>query len=133
LIVENLLQEVIMSIRGVRGAAIAAEDHREAILKATKNLLVSIQEKNPSLKIEDIASILFTLSEDLQSAYPAEAARDLGWQHVPMICAREIPVPGSLPRCIRVLLHWNTDLPQQKIQHVYDGEAALLRPDLLNF
>jgi chorismate mutase len=122
-----------MSMRGVRGAAIAAEDCRKEILKATKNLLVSIQEKNPSLKIEDIASILFTLSEDLQSAYPAEAARDLGWQHVPMICAREIPVPGSLPRCIRVLLHWNTDLPQQKIQHVYDGEAALLRPDLLNF
>jgi chorismate mutase len=122
-----------MSMRGVRGAAIAADDCRVSILRTTRNLLLSIQEKNPSLKIEDIASILFTLSEDLQSAYPAEAARELGWQHVPMICAREIPVPGSQPRCIRVLLHWNTDIPQQEIQHVYDGDAALLRPDLLRF
>lgn len=119
-----------MSIRGVRGAAIATEDCPRSIKGATRNLLMSIQEKNPSLKIEDIASILFTLSEDLKSVYPAEAARELGWRHVPMICAREIPVPGSLPRCIRVLLHWNTDLPQQEIQHVYHGEAEALRPDL---
>jgi chorismate mutase len=119
-----------MSIRGVRGAAIVAKDCPQSIKRTTKNLLISIQEKNPSLKIEDIASILFTLSEDLKSAYPAEAARELGWRHVPMICAREIPVPGSLPRCIRVLLHWNTDLLQQEIQHVYHGEAETLRPDL---
>lgn len=121
-----------MSIRGVRGAAVAKEDSPESILEATRNLLLSIQETNPSLKIEDIASILFTLSEDLESAYPAEAARKLGWCHVPVICAREIPVPGSQPRCIRVLLHWNTDLPQQDIRHVYHGEAAALRPDLLS-
>ncbi|MFU8772551.1 MAG: chorismate mutase [Anaerolineales bacterium] len=121
-----------MTIRGVRGAAVAGDDCPESILGATRDLLISIREKNPSLKIEDIASILFTLSEDLQSAYPAEAARALGWLDVPMICAREIPVPGSLPRCIRVLLHWNTDLPQQEIHHVYHGEAALLRPDWLS-
>ncbi len=79
---------------------------------------------------QDLASALFTVTEDLSAAYPAAAARELGWTDVPLICAREIPVPGGLPRCIRVLLHWNTDLPQSAIRHVYLGAAAALRPDL---
>jgi chorismate mutase len=70
------------------------------------------------------------MTDDLTSAFPAEAARQLGWTQVPLMCSREIPVPGSLPRCIRVLLQWNTDLPQDDINHVYLGEAAILRPDL---
>jgi chorismate mutase len=85
---------------------------------------------NPDLLPEDIASIIFTVTEDLSAAYPARAARQLGWTTVPLFCAREIPVPSSLQRCIRVLLHWNTDLPQAKIRHVYLGEAATLRPDI---
>ena len=119
-----------MAIRGVRGATLAQTDRPEAILIATQDLLVSIMEANPSMEVGDLASAFFTVTEDLRSAYPSQAARELGWQHVPLICSREIPVPGGLPRCIRVLLHWNTDLPQQAIRHVYLGGAAELRPDL---
>jgi chorismate mutase len=119
-----------MAIRGVRGATVARADRPEAILIATQDLLVSIMEANPSMELGDLASAFFTVTEDLHSAYPSQAARELGWQHVPLICSREIPVPGGLPRCIRVLLHWNTDLPQHAIRHVYLGGAAELRPDL---
>ncbi|MES0360764.1 MAG: chorismate mutase, partial [Anaerolineales bacterium] len=89
-----------------------------------------ILEANPSLRSEDIASGLFTTTEDLRTAFPARAAREMGWTQVPMICSREIPVPGSLPLCIRVLLLWNTELPQHRICHIYLGAAATLRPDL---
>ncbi len=119
-----------MPLRGIRGATVASLDQAEAVLEATRELLVAIQSANPSLKPEDIASVIFTVTEDLQSAYPAQAARQMGWVAVPLMCAREIPVPGSLRRCIRVLVHWNTDLPQEAIRPVYLGAAASLRPDL---
>jgi chorismate mutase len=120
-----------MSIRGVRGATVAAEDRSEVILSATRELLVELLNANPEMRTEDIASALFTMTGDLIATHPARAAREMGWQTVPLMCAQEIPVPGSLTRCIRVLLHWNTELPQSAIQHVYLGEAAKLRPDLL--
>ena len=119
-----------MSVRGIRGATVAAENTPEAILAATRELLAAIVEANPGLAPEDIASAIFTVTADLDAAFPAQAARQLGWQHVPLMCAREIPVPGSLPRCIRVLLHWNTDRPQAAIRPVYLRAAASLRPDL---
>jgi chorismate mutase len=119
-----------MYMRGIRGATVTAEDSPEAIYAATGELLQAIVEANPGLNPEDIASVIFTVTEDLTSAYPARAARELGWRHTPLICAREIPVPGGLPRCIRALVHWNTDLPQEAIRHVYLGAAARLRPDL---
>jgi len=119
-----------MAVRGIRGATVAAENQVDAILSATQGLLEAILSSNPSLLPEDIASVLFTATEDLTAAYPARAARQIGWGETPLMCAREIPVPGSLPRCIRILLHWNTDLPQSAIHHVYLGEAASLRPDL---
>jgi chorismate mutase len=72
------------------------------------------------------------VTEDLVSVYPAQAARQMGWSQVPMMCAREIPVPGSLPRCIRVLMHWNTEIPQHQVKHIYLGGAARLRPDLVS-
>ena len=75
--------------------------------------------------------MFFTMTDDLDAAFPAKAARMLGWQQVPLLDAREIPVPGSLPRCIRVLLLWNTDTPQSEIVHVYQGEARCLRTDLI--
>jgi chorismate mutase len=93
-------------------------------------LLQAILVANPTLKTADLASVFFTVTDDLVSAYPARAARELGWENVPLMCSREIPVPGSLSRCIRVLLHWNTDLPQHAIYHVYLGASAELRPDL---
>jgi chorismate mutase len=91
---------------------------------------LAILEANPALEPADIASVFFTLTEDLTATYPAQAARHLGWGLVPLLCGREIPVPSGLPRCIRVLIHWNTGLPQDAIQHVYLGEAACLRPDM---
>jgi len=119
-----------MPVRGVRGAIDVPDDRPEEILSATRELLSRMLEANPELRSEDIASIVFTTTDDLNSAYPAQAAREMGWNSVPMICSREIPVPGGLPRCIRVLMHWNTDLDQQAVCHIYLGAAASLRPDL---
>ena len=119
-----------MPVRGVRGATTIEDDKPEALLSATRELLLSILEANPGLEPDDLASVLFTVTEDIASAYPAEAARQLGWTQVPLMCAREIPVAGSVPCCIRVLLHWNTQVPQSAIRHVYQRGAASLRPDL---
>ncbi len=119
-----------MPMRGIRGAVQAEANQPEAILTATRQLLEAVLQANPELQLEDIASVLFTVTADLTAAYPAKAARQLGWGAVPLMCAQEIAVPGSLPRCIRVLIHWNTDLPQSSIRPVYLGAAASLRPDL---
>lgn len=119
-----------MAIRGIRGAISVNGDLAAEILNATQELLMAIISENPGLSPEDVASVIFTMTDDLCAAYPAQAARTLGWDRVPLLCAQEIPVPGSLPLCIRVLIHWNTELPQQSIQHVYLGAAVKLRPDL---
>lgn len=120
-----------MAIRGVRGATSIEADQPELIYEATRELLVAMLEANDSMRSEDIASVIFTVTEDIVSAFPAQAARQFGWGLVPMICAREIPVPGSLPLAIRVLLHWNTDMPQNGIHHTYLRKAVRLRPDLV--
>jgi len=120
-----------MTTRGIRGATTVESDTMENVLTMTKELLVSILKSNPDLKPEDIASAIFTTTADITSAFPPQAARQIGWDRVPMICAQELPVPGSLPRCIRVLIHWNTDKTQADIQHVYLREAINLRPDLI--
>jgi chorismate mutase len=119
-----------MPVRGVRGATVVNQDQPDAILSATRELLHTILDANPTMRIEDLASILFSTTCDLNSVYPARAAREMGWELVPLMCAQEIPVPDGLARCIRVLLHWNTKLPQTAIQHVYLGAAASLRTDL---
>lgn len=121
-----------MRVQGIRGAAVAESDQPDAILSATRELLRAILEANPTLQTSDLASVFFSVTEDIHSAYPAQAARQLGWTQVPMMCMQEIWVPGGLARCIRVLLHWNVDLPQESIHHVYLGAAATLRPDLIN-
>jgi len=119
-----------MPVRGIRGAIVADKDHPESILEATRDLLEAISRSNPNLMPEDIASVIFTTTGDLSSEYPAKAARQLGWLTVPLFCSQEIPVPEGLHRCIRVLIHWNTEQPQAAVKHVYLGEAAKLRPDL---
>ena len=119
-----------MAIRGVRGATTVSADEPNLILEATRELLETILAANKNLNPEDIGSALFTVTDDLASTFPAQAARQLGWSLVPMMCAREIPVPGSLPHAIRILVHWNTDIPQNEIAHVYLREAVKLRPDL---
>ncbi len=118
-----------MAVRGVRGATVVSENDEKAVWKAARELLLAIMEANPELRPDDIASAIFTVTPDLQAAHPAKAARDLGWNHVPLLCALEIAVPGGLARCLRVLLHWNTDRSADEVRHVYLGEAARLRPE----
>jgi chorismate mutase len=120
-----------MAIRGIRGATTVSADEPDLILEATRELLEAILDANSSMKSEDVGSALFTVTDDLASTFPAQAARQMGWSLVPMTCAREIPVPGSLRMVIRVLVHWNTEIPQNKIAHVYLREAVKLRPDLV--
>lgn len=115
--------------RGVRGATTVEADDRDQILRATRQLLALMIRRN-EIDSSDVASALFTVTNDLHSEFPALAARQLGWLEVPLLCGYEITVPGSLPRCIRVMLHWNTSKPQSEIQHVYIRDAARLRPDL---
>lgn len=119
-----------MFSRGIRGATTVAKNEQESILAAIKELLIAIQQANPSLSPEDLSSVLFTVTDDITAAFPARAARQMGWTHVPLMCAREIPVENSLPLCVRVLLTWNTPLTQKEIKHVYLRQAAALRPDL---
>ena len=115
--------------RGVRGATTVTENSREAILNATRQMLALLIRRN-QIKSEDIASAIFTVTKDLSAEFPALAARQLGWIEVPLLCGYEIEVPGSLNLCVRVLVHWNTPLPQRDIQHIYIHDAVRLRPDL---
>lgn len=115
--------------RGVRGATTVPENTRDAILLATRQMIALIIRRN-DIAAEDIASATFTVTRDIDAEFPALAARQLGWLEVPLLCGYEIEVPGSLPMCIRVMLHWNTDKPQSEIHHVYIRDAARLRPDL---
>lgn len=114
--------------RGVRGATTVESDDRELVLRATRELLGLMIRLN-DIKTADVASAVFTTTPDVVSVFPATAARQLGWLDVPLMCAHEIQVPGSLGLCVRILLHWNTDKPQDEIQHVYLHEARVLRPD----
>ena len=120
-----------MPIRGIRGAITVSADEPDLILQATRELLEEILEENDGMQPEDVASAIFTVTDDLASTFPAQGARQMGWGLVPMLCAREIPVPNSLPRVIRVLVHWNTELSQNEITHVYLRDAVKLRPDLV--
>jgi chorismate mutase len=118
-----------MSFRGVRGATTADENSREAILRATRQLLALMIRLN-DIEPCDVASAIFSTTLDLNAEFPALAARQLGWLDVPLLCTHEISVPGSLPLCVRVLVHWNTEKSQQEIRHVYLKKAVQLRPDL---
>ncbi len=117
-------------VRGIRGAITVEEDTPEAIHQATRELLLRMLEANGIKSYEELAAVIFTVTHDLASAFPAEAARQIGMHRVPLLSAQEVPVPGSLPRVIRVLALWNTDTPQDRVRHVYLREAVRLRPDL---
>ncbi len=118
-----------MICRGVRGATTVDRNNREEILAATRQLLALMIRRN-SIEKEDVASALFSTTPDLDAEFPALAARQMGWLHVPLLCSHEMVVPGSLPLCIRVMLHWNTSKGQEEIHHVYVHDAERLRPDL---
>jgi chorismate mutase len=115
--------------RGVRGATTVEHNTREELLKATRQLLALMIRQN-GIEHEDVASAIFTTTPDLNAEFPALAARQLGWLDVPLLCTHEINVPGSLARCVRILIHWNTPKTLDELHHVYIRDAARLRPDL---
>jgi len=116
-------------IRGIRGAAQCADGRPETIAATAAELLQKVRQAN-HFDPQDIAAVFFTVTPDLNQAFASQAARRLQWTHVPLIDVAQAPVDGDLPRLLRVLILWNTDLPQDAIQHVYLGAAARLRPDL---
>lgn len=120
----------VPTVRAIRGATSVPDDTAGAIADAVRELLGSLRHEN-GLRYDEVISAIFTVTPDLVSAFPAEAARTAGWEQVPLLCTTEIAVPGGLPRCLRVMLHverhWNGTRPR----HVYLREAARLRPDLV--
>jgi chorismate mutase len=115
----------------LRGATVVPANTAEAIHAATKELLTAMVTRN-SIPIEAIASIFFTVTPDLNAAFPAKAARQLGWQHIALMCATEIAVPGALPACLRVLMHFNAARPRDGYQPIYlHGAEQLLADDPL--
>lgn len=117
-------------IRGIRGAITVTEDKESEILSATERLLREMIARN-NIHPEQVASVFISVTEDITSAFPARALRSIeGWKYVPVMCMREIPVPSSLPLCIRVMMHVNTTAAQKDVRHVYLEDAVILRPDL---
>jgi len=117
-----------MATRGVRGATTADRNEAAEIAARAVELVRVLVERN-GIRPEDLASAIFTVTEDLDAEFPAKAVRSLpGWEDVPLLCAKEIGVPGSVARCIRVLLHWNTDTAQNGVRHAFLRGARSLRP-----
>jgi chorismate mutase len=117
-----------MPCRGVRGATTADSNSPEDIVRATRELLALMIRRN-AIRPDDVASAIFSTTLDLDAEFPALAARQLGWLDVALMCTHELDVPGSVRRCIRILVHWNTDKAPGEIVHIYVKEAAHLRPD----
>jgi chorismate mutase len=116
-------------VRAARGAIAVDADTAESVLESTRKLLTGILERN-QIGHDDLISILFTVTDDLRSVFPAEAARQLGMGDVPLLCAREIPVAGAMPSVVRVLLHFHSSRPLADVVHVYLDGAERLRDDL---
>jgi chorismate mutase len=121
-----------MSVRGIRGAITVEANDAKLIAGATMEMVTNVITKN-EINPADICSVLITVTNDLDDAFPAQTIRQLpGWELVPLMCALEVPVKGSLERCIRLMVLVNTDKTQEEIRHVYLGGAKVLRPDLSN-
>ncbi|WP_224768236.1 chorismate mutase [Metabacillus idriensis] len=117
-------------IRAIRGAATVDQNDEQQIIKATEVLVLEMIEKN-SVYPEEVVSVLLSMTADLDAVFPAKALRNLeGWEYVPVMCMQEIPVAGSLEKCIRVMMTVQTSLNQREVMHVYQGQAVVLRPDL---
>jgi chorismate mutase len=119
-----------MLVRGIRGATTVEANTKEAILEAAAELLSAVVEAN-AVQHDHVASIIFSTSPDLNAEFPAVAARNLGWTDVALMCGHEMGVPGSLPKCLRILMHVNTEQGLADIKHIYLRGARALRPDLV--
>ena len=115
-----------MALRGIRGATSVTLNTKEEVISATRELLTALVKAN-GLSVDEIASVLFSTTRDLNAEFPAVAARELGWNGTPLLCMQEIDVPGSLSNCIRILIHYNTEKTQNEMKHVYLREAVHLR------
>ncbi len=113
----------------MRGATQLDADEREHMLERVAEMVTDVMTSN-GLEVDDFISVIFTATSDLVSEFPAYAARQLGFGEVPLICARELEIAGSMPRCVRMMAHVETDLPRADITHVYLHGAAALRSDL---
>ena len=120
-----------MSVRGIRGATTVSKNDRESILSRTRELLLALKETN-NFKNKDVVSIFFSMTADLTAAFPAEAARQLGWNKVPLFGMQECDIEGSLEKCIRILIQINSHQSQEEIQCCYLHEASKLRKDLFD-
>ncbi|HEX2313491.1 MAG TPA: chorismate mutase [Thermomonospora sp.] len=120
-----------MPVRAIRGAVQVDADDADAILDGTADLVTAVLDRN-ALTADRIISVIFSVTDDLTAAFPAVAARRLGLTEVPLMCVREIPVPGSLERVVRLLAHAETARPRSAIRHVYLRGAAALRRDLVS-
>ncbi len=120
----------LMMVRGIRGATTVEENTREAVLEATSELLAEIVRLN-QIEHDHVASIIFTATQDLNAEFPAVAARQSGWSDIALECLPEMYVPGSLQKCLRILLHVNTTRSPRDLVHVYLRGARALRPDLV--
>ncbi len=118
-------------LRGIRGATTVESNTKDAILEATHELLAALVDAN-DLQADDVASAFFSATQDLNAEFPALAARHMGWSNVALTCMQEMYVPGSLPMCIRILIHANTAKAQNEVRFVYLRGARVLRPDLAN-
>jgi len=118
-----------VAVRAIRGAIQVDADEREAILEGTAELVAQVMSRN-ELAADDVISVLFTVTPDLTAEFPALAARKTGFHAVPLMCATEIPVPGAMPRVVRLMAHVDTDRPRSAIQHVYLRGAVALRLDI---
>lgn len=120
-----------MMMRGIRGAITVSADHPDEILKETKKLVLEMAKEN-DVEPDQVASVVISTTTDISSAFPAKAVRTIDdWNYVPVMCTHEMDVPGSMPLCIRVMMHANTEKSQQEINHIYMNEAVKLRPDLI--
>lgn len=128
-VVKSSVSSKSIFLRGIRGAITVSKNARTEIIEKTETLLKKIIEAN-RLRREDVASIFFSVTPDLTAEFPALAARRLGMIYTPLLCVNEIRVPGSLPKCIRVLLHVNSTKRQREMKNIYLGKAQKLRPDL---
>ena len=117
-------------VRGIRGATTVMKDTPEAVKQATKVLVAKMLNDN-SAEIEDLASVMFSVTPDIYSEFPAVAVRELGWKEVPLLNFQEMNKQNALKMCIRILMHWNTEQTQASMKHVYLEGAQVLRPDLL--
>ncbi|WP_226666870.1 chorismate mutase [Metabacillus litoralis] len=118
-------------IRGIRGATTVDQNEANMIVEATSELLYEMIQKN-NIHADDVAHVIITVTEDLNATFPAKALREIeGWTYVPVMCMQEIPVPGSLEKCIRIMMTVQSDIEQNQIQHVYARNSVVLRPDLI--